>query len=90
MFREKLRVFGLMNDMTKSFTDDDLRSLSDFIVTQPKLPGGALIRISSAGRPAPDGRVACGIAGSAVVTAALQHGRSNGAVHARSLAPVGR
>src|ERR1041385_2100870 len=36
MFREKLRVFDPMNEMTKSFTDDDLRAFSDFIVTLPK------------------------------------------------------
>ncbi|WP_213769487.1 c-type cytochrome [Bradyrhizobium sp. dw_78] len=36
MFREKLRVFEPMNDMTKSFTDDDLHAFSDFIATLPK------------------------------------------------------
>src|ERR1700749_4549382 len=36
MFREKLRTFEPMNDMTKSFTDDDLRAFSDFIATLPK------------------------------------------------------
>src|ERR1700744_162401 len=36
MFREKLRTFEPMNDMTKSFTDDDLRTFSDFIATLPK------------------------------------------------------
>jgi cytochrome c553 len=36
MFREKLRVFDPMNDMTKSFSDDDLRTFSDFIATLPK------------------------------------------------------
>ena len=36
MFREKLRVFEPMNEMTKSFTDDDLRTFSDFIATLPK------------------------------------------------------
>ena len=35
MFREKLRTFEPMNDITKSFTDDDLQKFSDFI---PKLP----------------------------------------------------
>ncbi len=30
MFREKLRTFEPMNDMTKSFTDDDLQKFSDF------------------------------------------------------------
>jgi cytochrome c553 len=36
MFREKLRAFEPMNEMTKSFTDDDLRTFSDFIATLPK------------------------------------------------------
>jgi cytochrome c553 len=36
MFREKLRSFDPMNEMTKSFTDDDLRVFSDFIATLPK------------------------------------------------------
>src|SRR5215813_10103111 len=36
MFREKLRVFDPMNEMTKSFTDDDLHAFSDFIATLPK------------------------------------------------------
>ncbi len=36
MFREKLRVFDTMNDMTKDFTDDDLRTFSDFIGKLPK------------------------------------------------------
>ena len=36
MFREKLRTFEPMNDMTKAFTDDDLRVFSDFIATLPK------------------------------------------------------
>jgi cytochrome c553 len=36
MFREKLRVFEPMNDMAKAFTDDDLRTFSDFIATLPK------------------------------------------------------
>jgi cytochrome c553 len=38
MFREKLRTFDSMNEMTKSFTDDDLRAFSDFIATLPKPP----------------------------------------------------
>jgi cytochrome c553 len=38
MFREKLRVFEPMNEMAKSFTDDDLRSFSDFIAQLPKPP----------------------------------------------------
>ena len=36
MFREKLRTFEPMNEMTQSFTDDDLRTLSDFIAKLPK------------------------------------------------------
>jgi cytochrome c553 len=31
MFREKLRVNDVMNDTVKDFTDDDLRTFSDFI-----------------------------------------------------------
>jgi cytochrome c553 len=38
MFREKLRVFDVMNEMAKSFTDDDLRAVSDFIATLPPPP----------------------------------------------------
>jgi cytochrome c553 len=36
MFREKLRLFEPMNEMAKSFTDDDLHTFSDFIATLPK------------------------------------------------------
>jgi len=36
MFREKLRTFEPMNDMVKSFTDDDLQKFSDFIAKLPK------------------------------------------------------
>jgi cytochrome c553 len=36
MFREKLRLAEPMNEMTKAFTDDDLRTFSDFIATLPK------------------------------------------------------
>jgi cytochrome c553 len=35
LFREKQRVVEVMNDMTKAFTDDDLRAFSDFIATLP-------------------------------------------------------
>jgi cytochrome c553 len=35
MFREKLRSFEPMNDMTKAMTDDDLRNFSDFIAKLP-------------------------------------------------------
>jgi cytochrome c553 len=36
MFREKLRIFEAMNDMTKPFSDDDLRTFSDYLATLPK------------------------------------------------------
>jgi cytochrome c553 len=36
MFREKLRAFEPMNEMAKAFTDDDLRTFSDFIAALPK------------------------------------------------------
>src|SRR6202007_57724 len=36
MFREKLRTFEPMNEMDKSFNDDDLHAFSDFIATLPK------------------------------------------------------
>jgi cytochrome c553 len=36
MFREKLRIFDPMNEMTKAFSDDDLHSFSDYIGTLPK------------------------------------------------------
>jgi len=36
MFREKLRTFDPMNEITKSFRDDDLKAFSDFIATLPK------------------------------------------------------
>ena len=36
MFREKLRVVEPMNELTKPFTDDDLRTFSDFLATLPK------------------------------------------------------
>ena len=35
LFREKQRVVEIMNDMTKTFTDDDLRAFSDFIAKLP-------------------------------------------------------
>jgi cytochrome c553 len=38
MFREKLRVFDVMNEMAKPFSDDDLRTFSDFIAKLPKPP----------------------------------------------------
>jgi cytochrome c553 len=36
MFREKLRTFEPMNEITKEFTDDDLRTFSDYLGTLPK------------------------------------------------------
>jgi len=36
MFREKLRTFEIMNTLAKSFTDDDLRAIADFIAQLPK------------------------------------------------------
>src|SRR6185312_1442293 len=36
MFREKLRTFEPMNEIAKSFTDDDLQKFSDFIAKLPK------------------------------------------------------
>ena len=53
MFREKLRTFEPMNEMAKSFTDDDLHAFSDFIATLPKPPAPA-----DAGDPARMARAA--------------------------------
>src|ERR1700751_11474 len=36
MFREKLRTFDPMNEIAKSFSDDELRAFSDFISKLPK------------------------------------------------------
>jgi cytochrome c553 len=36
MFREKLRVFDVMNEMAKPLSDDDLHAFSDFIARLPK------------------------------------------------------
>src|ERR1700687_103950 len=43
MFREKLRAFEPMNEMAKAFTDDDLRTFSEFIgkLPKPKPPADA-------------------------------------------------
>jgi cytochrome c553 len=35
LFREKQRAVEIMNDITKTFTDDDLRTFSDFIAKLP-------------------------------------------------------
>jgi len=38
LFREKQRVVEIMNDMTKTFTDDDLRTFSDLLSKLPPPP----------------------------------------------------
>jgi cytochrome c553 len=38
MFREKLRAFDPMNEVAKSFSDDDLRAFADLVATLPKPP----------------------------------------------------
>ena len=38
LFREKQRTVEIMNQMTKGFTDDDLRNFSDFIAKLPAPP----------------------------------------------------
>lgn len=38
LFREKQRTVEIMNEMTKGFTDDDLRNFSDFIAKLPPPP----------------------------------------------------
>lgn len=38
LFREKQRTVDIMNEMTKGFTDDDLRNFSDFIAKLPAPP----------------------------------------------------
>jgi cytochrome c553 len=38
LFREKQRTVEIMNEMTKGFTDDDLRNFSDFIAKLPAPP----------------------------------------------------
>ena len=35
LFREKQRTVEVMNEMTKAFTDDDLRAFSDFLAKRP-------------------------------------------------------
>ena len=58
LFREKQRVVEIMNEMTKGFTDDDVRNFSDLIAKLPPPPPSA-----DAGDPA---RMA---AGRALITA---------------------
>ncbi|MGH6683276.1 MAG: c-type cytochrome [Pseudolabrys sp.] len=38
LFREKQRTVEIMNEMTKDFTDDDLRAFSDFVAKLPPPP----------------------------------------------------
>lgn len=38
LFREKQRTFEIMNEMTKAFTDDDLRAFSDYVAKLPAPP----------------------------------------------------
>lgn len=47
LFREKQRSVEIMNEMTKGFTDDDLRNFSDFIAKLPPPPSS-----TDAGDPA--------------------------------------
>jgi len=35
LFREKQRIVEIMNEMTKAFTDDDLRAFSDYVAKLP-------------------------------------------------------
>jgi cytochrome c553 len=41
LFREKQRAVEIMNEMTKDFTDDDLRAFSDFVAKLPPPPPSA-------------------------------------------------
>src|SRR5471032_1070435 len=48
LFREKQRAVEIMNEVTKGFTDDDLRNFSDFIAKLPPPPatdGGDAARV---------------------------------------------
>src|SRR5471030_468715 len=47
LFREKQRSFEIMNEVTKAFTDDDLRNFSDFIA---KLPAPSSVDTGDAAR----------------------------------------
>jgi cytochrome c553 len=51
LFREKQRTVEIMNEMTKGFTDDDLRAFSDFISKlpppQPPADAGDAARLQS-------------------------------------------
>src|SRR5579859_248383 len=51
MFREKLRKSEIMNQMAKDFTDDDLRTVSDYLAALPKpqaAENGAIDRMQRA------------------------------------------
>ena len=48
LFREKQRTQEIMNDLTKGFTDDDLRNFSDFVAKLP--PPQAAAADADAGR----------------------------------------
>ena len=51
LFREKQRVVEVMNEMTKAFTDDDLRAFSDLIAKlpppKPPVDAGDAARLAS-------------------------------------------
>ena len=51
LFREKQRVVEVMNEMTKAFTDDDLRAFSDLIAKlpppKPPVEAGDAARLAS-------------------------------------------
>ena len=51
LFREKQRVVEVMNEMTKAFTDDDLRAFSDLIAKlpppKPPVDAGNAARLAS-------------------------------------------
>jgi len=53
LFREKQRKVEIMNEMTKGFTDDDLRNFSDYIAKLPPPPAladtGDPVRMQRAG-----------------------------------------
>lgn len=53
LFREKQRTVEIMNEMTKAFTDDDLRAFSDLVAKLPPPPPpadtGDVARMQAAG-----------------------------------------
>ncbi len=48
LFREKQRTVEIMNEMTKDFTDDDLRAFSDYIAKLPRTAAAGRCRRSRA------------------------------------------